>query len=164
MRTIIEVAEDIKSILNNIERTEECNGETLVDINELVDEILSINANKQKIVYTTTRNPYLNRPFINKLEEYEDAEEKGLLLRLPCNAGDPAYRINPGAMNPIIEMMVQTIAIRHHVTSGKSVCLFCNDLKDLNESYYLEKAFGNDVFFTIEEAEAALKKMQEGEE
>lgn len=42
MRTIPEVAEEIKSILNNIERTEECDGETLVDINELVDEILTI--------------------------------------------------------------------------------------------------------------------------
>ena len=48
MRTIPEVAEDIKSILNNIERTEECNGETLVDINELVDEILTINCYKDK--------------------------------------------------------------------------------------------------------------------
>ncbi len=100
----------------------------------------------------------------DKLAEYEDAEEKGLLLRLPCNAGDPVYRINPGAMDPIIEMMVQTIAIRHHATSVKSVCLYCIDLKDLNESFYLEKAFGNDVFFTREEAEAALKKMQEGAE
>lgn len=44
MRTIAEVAEDIKSILNNIERTEECDRETLVDINAFVDEILSINA------------------------------------------------------------------------------------------------------------------------
>lgn len=43
MRTISEAAEDIKSILNNVERTEECTGETLVDINELVDEILTIN-------------------------------------------------------------------------------------------------------------------------
>ena len=48
MRTIPEVAEDIKSILNNIERTEECTGETLVDINELVDEALSINCYKDK--------------------------------------------------------------------------------------------------------------------
>lgn len=46
MRTIAEVAEDIKSILNNIERTQECNGETLVDINEFVDEILSINVGR----------------------------------------------------------------------------------------------------------------------
>ena len=44
MRTIPEAVEDIKSILNNIERTESCDGETLVDINELADEILTISA------------------------------------------------------------------------------------------------------------------------
>jgi len=48
MRKIAEVAEDIKSILNNIEKSEECNGETLVDINELVDEILSINSENMR--------------------------------------------------------------------------------------------------------------------
>lgn len=111
------------------------------------------------LVTSNAMNAFLES--IQELKKYIDAEEKGLLLRLPCNAGDPVYRINPGAMDPIIEMMVQTIATRHHATSGKSVCLFCNDLKDLNESYYLEKAFGNDVFFTIEEAAAALKKIQE---
>ena len=48
MRKIYEVAEDIKSILNNIERTQEYNGEALVDIDELVNEILSINAKEIK--------------------------------------------------------------------------------------------------------------------
>ena len=48
MRTIAEAVEDIKSILNNIERTESCDGETLVDINELADEILTISAYKGK--------------------------------------------------------------------------------------------------------------------
>ncbi len=48
MRTIPEAVEDIKSILNNIERTENCDGETLVDINELADEILIISAYKGK--------------------------------------------------------------------------------------------------------------------
>lgn len=96
-----------------------------------------------------------------KLECYEDVEEQGLLHILPCNAGDSVYRINPGASDPIIEMMVQTIAIRHHATTGKSVCLFCRDLKDLNESFYLEKAFGKYVFFTIEEA---MQAMQEGKQ
>ena len=48
MRTIPEVIEDIKNILNEIERTEECAGETLVDIDELVNEILTINLYKGK--------------------------------------------------------------------------------------------------------------------
>lgn len=42
MREIPECTEDIKKILNEIENTEEVNGETLCSINELVDEILSI--------------------------------------------------------------------------------------------------------------------------
>lgn len=46
MRTIPEVCEDIKSILNNIEWTDNCDGETLVDIDELVNEILIISTYK----------------------------------------------------------------------------------------------------------------------
>lgn len=46
MRTIAEAVEDIKSILNNVERTENCDGETLVDINALADEILIIGTYK----------------------------------------------------------------------------------------------------------------------
>lgn len=47
-RTIAECVNDIKSILNNAERTQECSGETLVDIDELANEILSINGTKDE--------------------------------------------------------------------------------------------------------------------
>ena len=43
MRTIPEVVEDIKNILNDAERTQD--GECLVDIDDLVNEILVINSN-----------------------------------------------------------------------------------------------------------------------
>lgn len=66
MRTIPEVSEDIKSILNNIERTEECTGETLVDINELVDEILTVNCYKDK--------PKTNADRIRSMSDEELAE------------------------------------------------------------------------------------------
>ena len=36
---------------------------------------------------------------INKLAEYEDAEEQGLLLRLPCKVGTPAYIITNGCLD-----------------------------------------------------------------
>ena len=99
-----------------------------------------------------------------KLGAYEKAEKEGRLHILPCNIGDSVYRINPGAKLPIIEMMVQTIDIRFHeaIANKKIACLFCIDLKDLNETFYLEKSFGKDVFFTREEAEAALQAMQKG--
>ena len=66
MRTIPEVAEDIKSILNNIECTQECNGETLVDIDELVNEILTINCYKDK--------PQTNADRIRNMSDEELAE------------------------------------------------------------------------------------------
>ena len=66
MRTIPEVAEDIKSILNNIERTQECNGETLVDIDELVNEILTINCYKDE--------PHTNADRIRNMSD-EELEE-----------------------------------------------------------------------------------------
>ena len=66
MRIIPEVIEDIKSILNNIERTEECTGETLVDINELADEILTINCYTDK--------PITNADRIRQMTDEELAE------------------------------------------------------------------------------------------
>ena len=48
MRTIVECVENIKNILNRAEQAEECDGDTLVEINELADEILTINARRKK--------------------------------------------------------------------------------------------------------------------
>ena len=108
-------------------------------------------------------NCFIQKCF-KKLGAYEKAEKEGRLHILPCNAGDSVYRINPGASDPIIEMMVQTIDIRFHkaLANKKTVCLFCMDLKDGNETFYLEKSFGKDVFFTREEAFNAWADMQEG--
>lgn len=47
-----------------------------------------------------------------KLKEYEDLEEQGKLLKLPCAVGDTVYRINKGKKEPIIPMLVIGIAIR----------------------------------------------------
>lgn len=48
MRIIPEVVEDVLNILNEAERKEECNGDTLCDINELMGEILAINSNNER--------------------------------------------------------------------------------------------------------------------
>lgn len=51
MRTIPEVVENIKNILNDAERTQD--GECLVEIDDLVNEILVINSSQtEKIVNT----------------------------------------------------------------------------------------------------------------
>ena len=76
-----------------------------------------------------------------RLAAYEDAEEQGLLVRLPCKVGDTVWVI---------------------ITS-----YVCGELGDLPETrHYIENRlfklsilenFGKTVFLTREEAEAALK-------
>lgn len=79
---------------------------------------------------------------LDRLAAYVDAEEQGLLVRLPCKVGDTVWVI---------------------ITS-----YVCGELGDLPETrHYIEKRlfklsilenFGKTVFLTREEAEAALAK------
>lgn len=84
---------------------------------------------------------------IDKLAEYEDLEEQGLLIRLPCKVGDTVYVIySPNKL--VLPYTYKTVRIE-------------NLLKIVE---YLEKGlFGKTVFLTHEVAEAALQKMNEGE-
>lgn len=84
---------------------------------------------------------------IEKLAEYEELEEQGLLLRLPCKVGDTVYVIySPNKL--VLPYTYKTVRIE-------------NLLKIVE---YLEKGlFGKTVFLTHEVAEAALQKMNEGE-
>lgn len=79
---------------------------------------------------------------LDKLGEYEDAEEQGLLVRLPCKVGDTVWVIFTSYV--------------------------CEELGDLPETrHYIESRpfklsmlgnFSKTVFLTREEAEASLAK------
>lgn len=56
-----------------------------------VDGIWSINGVNGKLVSDKYAN--YQGEAIDRLAEYEDAEEQGLLVRLPCKVGDTVYRI-----------------------------------------------------------------------
>lgn len=97
---------------------------------------------------------------INKLAAYEDAEEEGLLVKLPCKVGDTVYEISlvESYRNPAIrEMGVVDILLRDDDTYFT--------LQDLHDEYYdnciLSTEIGKTVFLTQEEAEQALAKMKE---
>ena len=79
----------------------------------------------------------------SKLAEYEDLEEQGLLLRLPCKVGDTVYCLNICDS----DLVINELRIR-------SLTTIVNFLEN--------KAFGKTVFLTKEEAEAELAKMKEG--
>lgn len=55
---------------------------------------------------------YGNGSPTEKLSAYEDAEEQGLLLQLPCKVGDKLYRITPYVKEPIITTHVLQINIK----------------------------------------------------
>lgn len=91
-----------------------------------------------------------------KLCDYEDLEEQGLLLRLPCKVGDIMFRINKGAKNPIIELTVTQIDI-----TRRSYNLEVID-RDCGELMCFKNDIGKTVFLTREEAEKKLEEMKNG--
>ena len=72
-----------------------------------------------------------------KLKDYEDLEEQGRLIKLPCKVGDTVY----------------------HVVQGRIVEVSNVDLFFLLLSV-AENRFNNSVFLTKSEAEQKLKEME----
>lgn len=98
---------------------------------------------------------------LTKLADYEDLEEQGRLLKLPCKVGDVVYRINIGAMEPVIPLRV--VEYRFKIVGNcirEKIC--CSDdflCKQPSIIYYSED-IGNKVFLTKSEAEAKLKELK----
>ena len=87
---------------------------------------------------------------VDKLAEYEDLEEKGKLLKLPCAVGDKIYLPNE-YVGKVIDFEIVEI------------CIFKEEIMliDDSENEYFINDFGKTVFPTKEEAEAALKELLE---
>ena len=102
---------------------------------------------------------------IQKLAEYEDLEEQGLLLRLPCNVGDTVYCI----YERYTKCSENEQEFDEYSCQGCE-CLECDSHKELyvqsQKAYSLDwivsnlKRFGKTVFFTQAEAEQKLKEME----
>lgn len=89
-----------------------------------------------------------------KLGKYEDLEEQGLLLRLPCKVGDTVYSIaNDGKIYPV--KATREVRIVNGVLH--IICESCrySDLVSYDD-------IGKTVFLTKSEAEAKLKELRGG--
>lgn len=95
---------------------------------------------------------------VEKLAEYEDLEEQGKLLKLPCAVGDTVYEVQD------LRKRIQSYTvIAVHVSNCGN--LYGWELKDgkgifSNINGFSEYALGKSVFLTKEEAEAALKELE----
>ena len=97
---------------------------------------------------------------INRLGEYEDLEEQGLLLRLPCKVGDIIYRVNTGAKEPVIKMRVLQVNYKQLHKDRVIIRIDAINDNDMGESCYLLEDFGKTVFLTQAEAEQRLNEME----
>lgn len=95
---------------------------------------------------------------LKKLYEYEQMEEQGLIMKLPCKVGDNIWWFNKGKLieSKVISFSVnkdgvERIYVKYFYYIG--INPFC--------AYGIEvKEFGKSVFLTKEEAEKALKEME----
>lgn len=95
-----------------------------------------------------------------KLKEYEDAEECGTLLKPVVKNEQEVFRINRGARNPVIPMIVVEICYTSIIVSDEPVFRFkALDKSDGGEYWYFSEEVGKTVFLTKEEAEKVLKEL-----
>ncbi|MBD8916773.1 MAG: hypothetical protein EGR90_00105 [Lachnospiraceae bacterium] len=97
-----------------------------------------------------------------KLAVYEDAEEQGLLLRLPCKAGDTLYFTHHDRV-----ISSEVFSVKYHVEAENHGIFIRERLTIDVEGISAEIDFcdiGKTVFLTREEAEAKLKEMERSHE
>ena len=102
---------------------------------------------------------------LEALGKYEDADEQGLLLRLPCKVGEKVYCI----YERYTKCSEYGQVFEEYSCQGCE-CLECDSHKELyvqsQKAYSLDwivsnlKKFGKTVFLTKEEAENKLKEME----
>lgn len=90
------------------------------------------------------------RKLYNKLREHEDAEEQGLLIRLPCKIGNVLYYTGKGWIK---ELLVKEMMIRKNY-----IDIFTEDI-ECKKYAFSSGMIGKSIFLTKEEAEAALERM-----
>lgn len=128
------------------------------EVDDYMDSILSVGIKSTiELLALFYRNLWAMTDLREKLKYYEDAEEQGLLLRLPISEDAPVYSIE------------YCCGKNKSNRSGMCVRGFCENCSD--KAYYIRESvakhcsiceINKSVFFTREEAEAKLKEMEKG--
>lgn len=111
------------------------------------------------------RNMWAMAELREKLKRYEDYEEQGLLLRLPCKVGDTVYQISENFIEPCT---VETIFLGNYKDRNGNYCNMAEIYYDRYDCPYTSDEIyftdiGKTVFLTQEEAEARLAEMEGAE-
>ena len=124
----------------------------------------------ERLTYRTTKGEAIGNSsvadigdILEKLAEYEDLEEQGLLLRLPCKVGDTVWD------NDCVNSYPYTITGFSFGTSEdyidepvslKEVVYYCSDYSGSITGSFAVSEIGRTVFLTKEDAEQKLKEIE----
>lgn len=89
--------------------------------------------------------------FLEQLKEYQQLEEQGRLIRLPCKVGDIVYVAET--------VLVEAMCIRIQLDGDRNG-IWINAKEYPCDRRISFKAFGKTVFLTKSEAEAKLKELR----
>lgn len=98
---------------------------------------------------------------LNKLGEYEKAEEQGVLVRLPCKVGDTVWDIDTGYPEPY---KITAFSYGCHDLVGfgydDDITFYYTSCRRQTAGAFLLSEIGKTVFLTREEAEKKLEEME----
>lgn len=112
--------------------------------------------NKCKIFITSTGHCH-DKKVWEKLRDYEDLEEKGLLLKLPCKVGDTIYLVK--GKNHV---EIEELEVMKFLYSNELDIMFSDEIYEVGLTSI--KEIGKSVFITEEEAEKALERLEKENE
>lgn len=105
---------------------------------------------------------YINA-IAEKLGELEDAEEAGLLLKLPYPIDTPLYiRTKTLTLNDGIVYGVEEVKVKGYRHTNEDDCHIIFEFADGSRHLMCKEDMGYAYFLTREEAEQALAEMQKG--
>lgn len=106
---------------------------------------------------------------LTKLADYEDLEEQGRLLKLPCKVGDTVYVVtspfnvfddieyDENMKDEVYESYVSSITFYE---CGEQYRIYAKATNHFIGAYFRECDFGKTVFLAKSEAEAKLKELK----
>lgn len=134
---------DSRQLVRNLMKDmcdEDLSGMSDEEFDEYMAEMLSVEMDSQVgLLALFYRNLWTMANLRETLKKYEDLEEQGRLVILPCKVGDDVYYI---------------LGIPNETPCTIDKCAF--ELSDINK-------IGKTLFLTREEAEAKLKELRGGE-
>ena len=140
------------------------------EVDDYMDSMLSVGIESTiELLALFYRNLWAMADLREKLKYYEDAEEQGLLLQLPCGIGSDVYII-PSKVNcelNILSLHQENNKVYHQKVAlitftEKGWYMECDkDREYATDRILSEKMYKKIWFLSQEEAEAKLKEMEE---